>query len=562
MSASPVAIGELRAAGTLADSRIVALTAHGPVSALEFRRQVAAWASLLEAHEGKRVLLFHPDSLVFAAALLGAWHAGKHVLLPGDTLPATLERVLPQCDIHIGSVPGALTVPEIAPTLPNAWATLDPQCTGLTLFTSGSSGEPVAIEKTLRQLQAELNALEARFGEALGDAAVFGTVSHQHIYGLLFRVLWPLASGRPFHSQILRSPEHMADLPGSQAVVLISSPAHLKRLPETLNWAGMRDRLRAVFSSGGPLPATASTAVERLWSRTPIELFGSTETGGIASRQGHAQAWLALPGVHWRIADGRLDIRSPHLADAAWLRTSDRVEATAEGFHLLGRADRIAKIEERRVSLDGIEQALIGSELLAEARVTVLAGSRSAVVAVGVPSPEGTAHLHRHGKRALVSRLRAHLAGCVDPVAMPRRWRFVDALPGDAQGKTTEALMANVFRPRIPPCVWLERSAAVATAELTVMPDLAVFDGHFPALAVVPGVAMVDWAIRLGREAFAVSAAFERMEALKFKLLVRPDTALHLDLDWNDETATLGFRITSAIGVHASGRLLFAAAAA
>lgn len=561
MSAASVEVGDLLATASHADSRIVALTAHGAVSALEFRRQVAAWASLLEAHEGQRVLLFHHDSLVFASALLGAWHAGKRVLLPGDTLPATLARLLPHCDIRIGSVPGALPAPAVTHAVANDLSALDPQSTGLTVFTSGSSGEPVAIDKSLRQLQAELSALEARFGEAVGDAAVFGTVSHQHIYGLLFRVLWPLTSGRPFHAQMLHSPEQIAALPGSQAVALISSPAHLKRLPETVNWQGMRNRLRAVFSSGGPLPASACAAVERLWSRTPIEVFGSTETGGIASRQGHAQAWSALPGVDWRIADGRLEIRSPHLAEPTWLLTHDRVEATVDGFHLLGRADRIAKIEERRVSLDGIEQALIGSDLLTEARVTVLAGPRAAVAAVAVPNPAGTMQLHRYGKRALVSRLRAYLAGCVDPIAMPRRWRFVDALPSDAQGKTSEARLADLFRPRMPACRWLERGAALATADLSVTPDLAIFDGHFPALAVVPGVAMLDWAIRLGRESFAVSAAIERIDALKFQLLVRPDTALHLRLEWNADAATLGFRYTSAAGVHASGRLLFVQAA-
>ncbi|MDX2298717.1 MAG: AMP-binding protein [Xanthomonadaceae bacterium] len=560
MSAASIETGEFLPSAPHSDARIVALTAAGAVTALEFRQQVAAWASLLESHEGERVLLFHHDSLVFAAALLGAWHAGKRVVLPGDVLPATLARALPYCDIRVGSVPGALSAPAPAPPVRRKWKVLDPQSTRLTLFTSGSSGEPVAIAKTLRQLQAELRALEARFGEAMGDAAVYGTVSHQHIYGLLFRVLWPLTSGRPFHAQILQSPEQIAALPGSHALALISSPAHLKRLPEGLNWLGLRDRLRRVFSSGGPLPASACAAVERLWSCTPTEVFGSTETGGIASREGHAQAWSPLPGVHWRIADGHLEIRSPHLPDEAWQRTSDRVEATADGFHLLGRADRIAKIEERRVSLDAIEQALIASGLLAEARVTVLHGPRASVAAAVVPNREGAISLQRDGKRALASRLRAHLAGSVDAIAMPRRWRFVDSLPGDAQGKTSEALLADLFRPRIPPCRWLERSAAVATAELTVTLDLAVFDGHFPALAVLPGVAMVDWAIRLGGEVFALPANFAKMEVLKFQSLARPGAELHLRLDWNAAAATLGFRYTSSTGTHASGRLLFAGA--
>ena len=121
---------------------------------------------MLESHQGGRVLLFHHDSLIFAAALLGAWHAGKQVVLPGDTLPATLARTLPYCDIRVGEVPGAVPAPTPTAAARRDWGVLDPQSSRLTMFTSGSSGEPVAIVKTLRQLQAELCALEARFGQA------------------------------------------------------------------------------------------------------------------------------------------------------------------------------------------------------------------------------------------------------------------------------------------------------------------------------------------------------------------------------------------------------------
>ena len=69
--------------------------------------------------------------------------------------------------------------------------------TRLVIHTSGSNGEPVAIPRRLAQLDAEVRALQQAFGAGLDEALVLGTVSHQHIYGLLFRVLWPLAAGRP-----------------------------------------------------------------------------------------------------------------------------------------------------------------------------------------------------------------------------------------------------------------------------------------------------------------------------------------------------------------------------
>ena len=70
--------------------------------------------------------------------------------------------------------------------------------------TSGTTGEGRWIPKALRHLEDEIETLEAVFGARLPRGArVFATVSHQHIYGLLFRVLWPLGAGRPFHANLL-----------------------------------------------------------------------------------------------------------------------------------------------------------------------------------------------------------------------------------------------------------------------------------------------------------------------------------------------------------------------
>ncbi len=43
-------------------------------------------------------------------------------------------------------------------------------------------------------------------------------------------------------------------------------------------------RLRAIFSSGGPLPFEVAQESKRLLGPVPIEVYGSSETGGIAWR--------------------------------------------------------------------------------------------------------------------------------------------------------------------------------------------------------------------------------------------------------------------------------------
>jgi len=571
-----------------------------------FVARVAAFRAMLSGLPGTRWALYCEDTLEFAAALFGAWHAGKTVIVPGDAQPDTVAGLRSLVDGFLGELPGALAP---APGDPGAaaaavaWPVLDPGTTTLVVHTSGTSGEPLAIPKSLAQLDAEVHALERRFGmlcdtglapvnqdadegdagrgESAGfDAAaepvrVWATVSHQHIYGLLFRVLWPLAAGRAFVAERLAWPEQIAGSATGPAV-LVSSPAHLARLPDTLDWSMARASLRAVFSSGGPLPEEAARNAFALLGRPPVEVYGSSETGGVAWRQRarHGDTWQPLPGVALRIVDGLLEVRSHHLPDAQWWRTSDRAAPAGDGmdgFELLGRSDRLVKVGEKRVSLTAIERRLQDTGDVAQARVLMLSqedvpgaaattGDRPVVVAELTAS--GQRRLQARGKQALIDELRAVLLQGIERLALPRRWRFVEAMPVNAQGKTPLAALESLFRPVRPHPEWVVVEAAHATARMHIAADLAVFDGHFPGQPILPGVAQVDWAIAWGRERFGIAAAFLRLEALKFHLPVAPGAQLEAEWHWNAAADTLRFEFRSALGVHCNGRAVFANAGA
>ena len=92
---------------------------------------------------------------------------------------------------------------------------------------------------------------------------------------------------------------------------------------------------------------------------------------------------------------------------------------------------------------------------------------------------------------------------------------------------------------------------------LTLDPDLCWFQGHFAIQPLLPGVAQLDWAVQLAREAFLIPSRFLRMEALKFQRVARPGDTIHLELEWQAERCTLQFRYTSVHGPHASGRVVF-----
>lgn len=544
-----------------------------PVSVGALRERIAAWRALALRTPGANVALYLDDSVEFGAALVGAWLAAKTVWLSADTLEASCAALATRVDAFLGQFPAQWTplAPESGDHCDLPWTAPGGDFAALVVHTSGSTGTPQAIHKRLSQLTCEVATLERQFGAALDGADVIATVSHQHIYGLLFKVLWPLAAGRAIAAHSVIYPEQLAAALAERSAILVASPAHLKRLPEHLDWHAAAAQLRAVFSSGGPLTPEAGAAAARLLGCTPTEIYGSSETGGIAWRRrqpGHGGAWETLPGVEWRSdASGHLEVRSAHLDNDGWLRLADRVDPAGHGhFMLLGRSDRIVKIEEKRISLDAMEAALVAGGMVLEARVIICPqgeAARQALAAFAVLSDAGRALLGAGGKPALNKHLRAQLAGVVEAVALPRRWRYLDQMPINAQGKTTHAQLLALLdivpgaAPRLPEVSLVEHGAERVLLGMTAPANLFYFDGHFPDAPILPGVVQVDWAIHFGRQYFALAPHFRGVNALKFQQVILPALPLFLELVFDSAKGSVQFRYFSDTGPHAGGRILF-----
>lgn len=523
-----------------------------------FAQRALALAGALQARGTQRVALYLEDGADLAIALFGAWRAGVDVLLPADAQPETRRRLADGCDLWLDSLDGL-----DGPALPAA--ALDPEHCRLTLCTSGSSGEPKLIGKTLRQLGNEVEALEALWGTDLAGATLVASVSAQHIYGLLFRVLWPLSAGRPFvrRAQPFAEDLQRASLAAAPAgFAWVASPALLKRMGDNLDWPALA-AVRRVFSSGGALPADAAEALQQRLGQWPTEIYGSSETGGIAWRQGGSR-WTPFAGVVvGQDADGALHLTSPYLPEGHREQTADAVRIDADGrFELLGRLDRIVKLEEKRISLPMLEQALGEHPFVAEARLGVVQENRAFLGALVALSPQGLHALRNGGRRALTETLRKHLAGHCEAIALPRRWRLVRQLPWSSQGKLPQVQVdAQLKAPRptrVDPLSAHEQDGEWRL-ELEVPLDLAHFSGHFTATPVLPGVVQIDWAQHLARQVMALPPRFAGMEVLKFQQLVRPGDRLHLSLRFDTDKGKLYFAYRNDEAACSSGRILLVA---
>ncbi|TDV39019.1 acyl-coenzyme A synthetase/AMP-(fatty) acid ligase [Paraburkholderia caballeronis] len=521
-----------------------------------FRAHAAGIAARLSERAGRRFALWSDDPYVFACALFGALAAGKVPVIPANTTPGYLAELSDAYD-------AVLDDSELAAWCADASAhaatkTADPidAHAPLTLFTSGSSGTPKPVHKTLAQFDAEVRTLEAGWGALLGDAVVLASVPHHHIYGLLFRVFWPLAAGRPFDRATCADPAQLQariaqcsarSFSSGGATVVVSTPAQLSRWPELPGFAALAPQPRAFFSSGGPLSRDAALRYAATFGAAPLEIYGSTETGGIARRrQSDTDAWTPMHGIAVRAGDdGALEVRSPHLGHDDWHRTDDKAAFDEQGrFRLQGRLDRVVKLDGKRVSLGEMESRLLLHANVADVRTVPLAGgSRQRIGALVVLSAQGRETLRRDGRVALVKVLRRHLAAYFDAVVLPRHWRIRRALPVDVRGKVQAQAVAQAFATRDEGFELLAEwdDAQGRAFEIRVPHTLVHFAGHFPGLPILPGVVQVDWALRLADEWMPGARALASVEQLKFMAPVPPGVLLRLALTHDASRRRIGF---------------------
>ncbi|MBX8469274.1 AMP-binding protein [Pseudomonas sp. RIT778] len=536
-----------------------AITVVPALDHANLREQALSLAAGLQARGVQRLAVHLEDAADLAVALLGAWRAGVSVLLPSDLQAQTRQRWSNDVDLWLTDQADDARLSDVLqPPLPAAELDLD-QCR-LSLCTSGSSGEPKRIDKSLRQLANEVEALEQLWGADLGEACILGSVATQHIYGLLFRVLWPLCAGRPFLRKQLAFPEDLQRASREHlAFAWVASPALLKRMGDNLDWPAL-SVVRRVFSSGGALPADAAQSLHQRLGQWPTEILGSSETGGIAWRQGES-LWQPFAGVELnQDSDGALLIASPYLPAGHVEHTADAARIQADGrFELLGRLDRIVKLEEKRISLPMLEQALVAHDWVAEARLGVVQENRASLGALLVLSESGLFALREHGRRSLTETLRRHLGDHCEALALPRRWRLLRQLPLTSQGKLPQADVEALLlapRPKAPEILEQAETEGEWNLQLSVPPDLAYFSGHFPKAPVLPGVVQVEWALNLGRQLLNLPGAFAGMEVLKFQQLVRPGDEIQLHLRFDPERGKLYFAYRNDTATCSSGRIL------
>jgi uncharacterized membrane protein/3-hydroxymyristoyl/3-hydroxydecanoyl-(acyl carrier protein) dehydratase len=523
-SAETAALANRLLGAARTDEAMVCVIGDRVVALGQFREDVLAKARAVAASSVQEWIMDAAEGYPFAVDLLAVCLSGRHAVVPQNHQPATLASLRMR---H----PEAVACGEVVAHAGAASAWQPADGGRISFHTSGSSGEPKCVTCAFVALVGEAETMEAAFGGQLGAAQVIGTVPHHFIYGTIFRIIWPLWSGRVFRCDPLGDGYAvLACLRRGGDFILVSSPSLLERVPAE----DIPDLapLKAIFSSGSLL----RSEVALRWG-SPVEIYGSTETGGVAWRrqQKGGEAWESLPGVVVSAGvDARLRVVSPFVAPGGEL-TADAVRIGSDGrFELLGRVDRIAKVEGRRVSLPELE-AIIESHPAVRRAVIFQPEGHARLAAIVVPRGE----LPMVDYIALAAELRAALLVRHDAVVVPRRWKLLPRLPADARGKATQATLRAIFDPPSKgfpaEAGWPQLLAHQSLEDgvrltLKVPPELPIFAGHFPGLPILPGVTLIDWAALIAETYLGVSAEFTVVDNLKFNAAVYPMETLELTL--------------------------------
>lgn len=538
----------------------------------EFLRQVASLAGQLPEFPGDaEVLNLCTDRWSFAVSALATWKRGYSMALPPNTQEQTvfefLARGAVRVMVHDGEREGGIDVRTTAAAAAHrssaiAWAPIAPDRPIATLYTSGTTGPSRSCVKTAEQLFGEADLLGDLLGIVPSDR-ILATPPAQHIYGLLVGILVPLIRGA---SMICGPAFHAESLAASArqngATVLVTVPAHLRALAH-LGAHELGD-VRLMVSSSAPLEQAIVDSLRRFRSRL-VELLGSTETGGIATREPPETSWRPLPGLSVSSdSEGHLLVDSPFLPsdEPRPYVTSDLVRFQGGGtFAHLGRIDGVVKIAGKRVVVAELEERLRSIPGVADAALTAVqvGGGRSQELWGLVVANDLT-----------TDQIRSQLLAWFDPVTLPRRLKIVARIPREAGGKVTRDAMLAAFGERATRpsdgslfdirsrASSVDGAAPSREVGLVVPKDLRYFSGHFVGYPILSGVAILNaLVISETRSAWPELGMLRSLSRVKFRHPIGPGTALNLRL--RRTTASVAFRLADGDKIFSSGVLDFEA---
>lgn len=301
------------------------------------------------------------------------------------------------------------------------------------MYTSGSTGMPQPHFKSWQQLVfgAEINKQALPYPESQ-TLSLVATVPAQHMYGLEYSVMQVLYgniqvwSGAAFYPDDIRQALNKLNSPR----ILISSPIHLDMcMRENIKWP----EINFIVSATAPLSYEQAERLGAYFSCLVFEIYGSTETGSIASRYPKKkEVWKLHNGIRLEQEEEN-DVLQSYAVSKHFLERialSDHIKCLDyEHFELHGRHSDMIKIAGKRGSLAELNLRLLNingviDSVYISPKLINIDNELQRPIALVVT--DGT---------ITIKTIQKKLADYIDDLFIPREIYIVDKLPRNQTSK-------------------------------------------------------------------------------------------------------------------------------
>ncbi len=413
------------------------------------RRDAVAMALRLNAYDrGTRAAGCVDDGYLFAFSLLALLHRGMVPVLFGQVRRQLLLEMQDDFDliitdnIQLLNLPGSVDCAHL-PSGGNEDLLLPiaPEAV-IELHTSGSTGQPKTVSKSVSDLYRESCLLHEAFAGRLKDCFAAASVPPYHMFGLTSSIFFCLSCALPFRRGMIRIPEELSALPEGQCF-FISSPNFLRHLDPQLK----APDFAMILSAGGRLDLADCRRVSEWTGIAVHEIYGSTEAGVMAwrSRRETDEPWQTFTGITVSPSGDGFALHSPLVPDG-FLELDDLLVLNDSAhFFLAGRRDEIVKLGEKKVALPEIERRLRQIPGVLDAAVLVLSNDFRDYIGAVVVADAKLRQLYAASHFRALQYLRAELSPCLDPLALPRRLVLAPELADPATGKVSKTALKELF---------------------------------------------------------------------------------------------------------------------
>ncbi len=418
-------------------SKIVFIKDSNNIIAKEFLNDIKTLANHLDIilNNNSKVALSIDDIYLFCCTWVACQFLGKTTIMLPNNKSGTITKLAKHYDSLITD-----NDLDLSAKILNEYTLKD--CETI-FFTSGSTGEYKSYSKTIDNFEQESSAINRVIQSFnLKKIKVLTTVSHQHMYGFSWAIIWPLLHQKIIYTERLFVPELIHKKLLQDNNILVTTPVIISHLDGNISSPITNSLL---ISSASALSTDIAIKFQNSYNIPILEAYGSSETGVIAYRQQLIDIlWKPFDNVCISSESDQLVVRSTFFKQEKQLM-ADIVALSNDKFELKGRIDKIVKIAGNRLSISQMQNILIEHDLIQNCACIKRQSYREYIAAIICLNQDGQDLLQKFGKQILIKQIKSYLLNYYSNVVIPKQWRFVTEIPTNSQGKRTLELLVELL---------------------------------------------------------------------------------------------------------------------